>query len=410
MSKKLKLVIIVMSLSLLCISCVSKSTLEPPTSAPSNLTAEKAGIYAAGNSQLCFLDKGMYEAQPILANSVNIFYTDFESLSRIYLCNRPECPHNNESCASYMPMSGTWPPFLFSAGNKLLVAFPSATEQSNPYIVIMNKDASEKKVLLELPSNETMNGFFCADDKFIYFDVTSVTQDGTAQHFLKRASLNSGELSTLTSLDTENTFYSLVSAFDNQLCFVSNPTENDNIIHYILMNPYAPSFETEIHQYTPGDTVSMTDGAYIYDTDTVNHTLTKKNMRDKSETVVNYQVKDEYRVLGVTKSFPNHVILEMAGPVKNGEYDISSTIVDFETKKLHELFLKTPYNNRPIYVLGMYQEMLCVATDYSEYYITQVSSTGATSEVGYISNKYALITQDDFLSSMPNYEIITNVF
>ena len=50
-----------------------------------------------GISSQASTETGLYEIVPSGTKGSNIIYTDFDSKTRTYLCNRPECLHKDEN-------------------------------------------------------------------------------------------------------------------------------------------------------------------------------------------------------------------------------------------------------------------------------------------------------------------------
>lgn len=55
-----------------------------------------------GISSQASTETGLYEIVPSGTKGSNIIYTDFDSKTRTYLCNRPECLHKDENCPSWI--------------------------------------------------------------------------------------------------------------------------------------------------------------------------------------------------------------------------------------------------------------------------------------------------------------------
>ena len=161
-------------LSLACSSCsTAKDTISsdvqstPPTTASDSTTSmddsepiSTASFVKAGNGPLVSLDSGIYEAQIVYENSCSIFYTDPVQEKRIYLCGTPNCTHDNESCPAYFSTPGrTYPPMLLTNGKKILLMFTEALEGSNPSMISIDLDGSNRQTVFEHQIN-MLEGIF----------------------------------------------------------------------------------------------------------------------------------------------------------------------------------------------------------------------------------------------------------
>lgn len=112
-----RILILFIAMFMLC-SCSSGKVSED-----GDIQLEMLTRSSSGNPRYnSFTDDGYYEVMDrVSVGGRNIMYTDFATGKQIYLCNRPECYHNDESCPSYF--SGNYTsvrPFIDKSGTKLL--------------------------------------------------------------------------------------------------------------------------------------------------------------------------------------------------------------------------------------------------------------------------------------------------
>lgn len=97
---------------------------------------------------------GLYERISVYPNSYTIFFTDYETRQQIYLCSRPECTHNNESCTSFVDCkAGNIPGLLYSNDTLYLISPASVSENFLPVIERLNPDGSERKILAQFKAS-----------------------------------------------------------------------------------------------------------------------------------------------------------------------------------------------------------------------------------------------------------------
>ena len=76
-----------------------------------------------------------------------------------------------------------------------------------------------------------------------------------------------------------------------------------------------------------------------------------------------------------------------------------------------EISLRTPYNNRPVYVYATVGDKLYVATDYKTYTVKQSFQDGGSENYEYIAYEYAFISKKDYVNSNDaGYEMVEDMF
>ena len=97
-----------------------------------------------------------------------LYYIDYATHQKVALCNRPECRHNDNTCAAWMPNHAL--PFVI--GDKLyLWCMPEWTEDGpGPYFIQKrNLDGSEPEILWETDTGESIVTGLAANDEYFYF-------------------------------------------------------------------------------------------------------------------------------------------------------------------------------------------------------------------------------------------------
>ena len=120
-------------------------------------------------------EAGAYRLAYRADGSSNITYIDYATCSEIYLCNRPNCTHDNESCTSWLPMDGINKD-VFVAGDHLVIIYNGSTSNieefgaaAMPHIDIANLDGSERKTLITLDAPCEMNMPILSDGNSLVF-------------------------------------------------------------------------------------------------------------------------------------------------------------------------------------------------------------------------------------------------
>lgn len=157
-----------------------------------------------GADGLC-TEKGYYELASTGEGRYNILYTDYQTQTRIFLCNRPDCAHCDETCTSFLNKYGFLFPYedkigLFLFGTTLIDA-PDEERRSRVYS--MNYDGSGRKELFAMDPSVTVTSGMATDGRFFYFVATILDDDDWAKQSpeLVKVDLASGQYQSLKKFD-----------------------------------------------------------------------------------------------------------------------------------------------------------------------------------------------------------------
>ena len=370
-------------LSLACSSCsTAKDTISsdvqstPPTTASDSTTLmddsepiSTASFVKAGNGPLVSLDSGIYEAQIVYENSCSIFYTDPIQQKRIYLCGAPNCTHDNESCSAYFSTPGrTYPPMLLTNGKKILLMFTEALEGSNPSMISIDLDGSNRQTVFELASNQYVRGNFYISNDDIYFDVVQTDSDSSSHYQLWHANIESKEAQEV-------------------------------------------NFDAPFYTDNSGHADSFVSNGFLYTISEEGECVTRTNLISGEKRVTAFPIKEGYSDPAMQYAYDNNLLVTEGSPVVNGKFDVCAYYIDFDNDTATEISLRTPYNNRPVYVYATVGDKLYVATDYKTYTVKQSFQDGGSENYEYIAYEYAFISKKDYVNSNDaGYEMVEDMF
>lgn len=200
-------------------ACSGKSPLQEPSSSPGSSSAAVAssagtvsiltdpygGLYKTG----CSTQAGYYDQFALTPSSVNILYTDYSSRQRVFLCNKPDCLHNNEACTSWFSITGDIKLFTNKANTQLFLissGYADQGEDESKYsgkIYKMDPNGENRSVLYSLAGNESFADAVAADDQFLY--ATILYMDKTQIELkkeIRRIDMNTGSASLVCPLDS----------------------------------------------------------------------------------------------------------------------------------------------------------------------------------------------------------------
>lgn len=156
------------------------------------------------NGKTNYYDKGYYYIADGETNR-NIKYFDYATRKEIYLCNKPNCKHNNSECSSYLDIADMGNIFVYNnnlylvsssgnaGGNSLVITDEGINESSGaetPVIYKMNLDGTNKTKVFECPSGVQIDTTYILNGNDLY------------TFFIKSKSIETGS-NSYTSVETE---------------------------------------------------------------------------------------------------------------------------------------------------------------------------------------------------------------
>lgn len=180
----------------------SRPTPPPAADGASDTEASSAGSVspAASRPPVRYLGQGMplgdgneagyYYLSHREDASFNIKYVDYASRTEIYLCSRPECTHDNESCTAWRPYCGSEGCaipigenlYLMFYGSQLPADHDRYGEPAKLHIEKAGLDGSDARQLVSLPASASLGGQLATDGQCLYMTLMIVEEtedDGT---------------------------------------------------------------------------------------------------------------------------------------------------------------------------------------------------------------------------------------
>lgn len=183
---------------LLC-ACSGKPT--PPTSIPKKSSATKQTLEVKNASLVNTMgdgnEDGFYHLKTRETKDgntmTNITYYDYATRQEVYLCDKPECHHSDDTCTSYLniiPYTGV----LFTHGDGLYLINNETIENVSdaPSILKMDLDGKNRKKLASL------------HDGYRFDDSSFAISGSTLYHgVVKESLINAGSYSLTTQTDKQ---------------------------------------------------------------------------------------------------------------------------------------------------------------------------------------------------------------
>lgn len=148
-------------------------------------------LYVGNNIEGYANEEGFYRTIPRVDGGVNLLYTDFATKHEVYLCNQPNCTHNQAGCTAWFPSSiGSHRPIPI--GESLVMIHGGATgmyemagENALPCIELMNLNGSERRTVCTFGADclisPLVEDSMARDEKNLYFTIEKYSEDETTR-------------------------------------------------------------------------------------------------------------------------------------------------------------------------------------------------------------------------------------
>ena len=361
-------------------------------------------------------DKGLYSVEVYRHDIANIMYLDFATGQQIFLCNRPECKHNDESCTSYISIKGYYAPALLLAGQHLLFMRTGGDEEFPPQIGIADLDGANRRTLCELKSNQNIATELYMDNDFIYFGLTTTNKEELTQtESLVKISLQTGQLDTLYTYPANEAPHIFWGAYQGKLIvdadLVDAAGKPWRSFYWLDINKTGESAFSEepFYTYAADESGIVFSNGCMYVANYKSNVLTEQNMATGqqrswdcsavAQNMVDYggfafgPLFDDYFGIYITKYDDTKAII-------TEEYLLNLTDGSITPETLTR-----PDNGHTIGVEAVYQDSLCVSID-DRPLMFQFEDGEGMHEYESGTSVYAMIDKKDYITSNPNYRII----
>ncbi len=360
----------------------------------------------------------------------NLNYFDYQTKQEIYLCDKPECLHNDETCTSYLPfltIGGTLfvyqkHLYLISSG---MASFNSLGEVTNQGALLyqMDLDGKNRKIIWQLNEGEKFdkstvivggNKIYLPVEKSELFKMgDNSSMDVVKEKRLMALDLNTKKTQKILELKDKD----VIGVCDQNLV-IRQYHYQDDPNKYLENNDYA-GYDKVIQD------VKM--GYFKYDlntkkqSDEVQPNNTSKEFGDyyqnKIYSIVQGKVygldldsgvESEVLALETNKSYmisnfiDDHLIINS---FDKNDYN-NSFVVSLDGLEIKQLTLSKKEPKEPVDILNISQDYLFVKYDHDGKY----EKTWAGTDQFEVSKEYfGLISKDDFFNSVSNYQALIEI-
>ena len=361
-------------------------------------------------------DKGFYSVEVYRQDIANIMYLDFATGQQIFLCNRLECKHDNESCNSYISIKGHYAPALLLAGQHLIFVRHGGDEEFPPQIGIADLNGENRRTLCDFKSYQDIATEFYTDGDFLYFGLDTTDEDALTQtESLVKVSLQTGQLDTLHTYPANEAPHIFWGTYQGKLIVdadlvdaAGKPWRSFYWLDTSKTDGEALSKEP-FYTYAADESSIVFSNGCLYTANYKSSVLTEQNLATGQQRSWDCSALTQNMVAYGGFAF---------GPLFDDYFDIYITKNDdIKTVETKEYLLNlrdgsiTPetlsclYNDHDLQVLGFYQDSLCVIADYKDVTFQYEDEEGIH-EYESVTPVYAMIDKKDYIASNPNYRII----
>lgn len=365
-----------------------------------------------------------------------IMYFDYNSKKEVYLCNKPNCKHDNEDCSAYLKIGQNNELFYYNdylyfinaeaAGNIISVDFDGNRKDNkgNPATIYrMNLDGTDKKKLFIAPSGTQMSMPYLIKENILYC-------------FLETYKINNDKSDSVASSVTERKLIAInldtgkyVSIVDGLHKSFLGEYEGKIVLQEILYIKNPDSFGDNTKGYIDNLYNSKTK-IILLDTNTKNEEIVYEGLYKNVETLKFY--KDGIYFMGQNSKSIEYLNFktkkyEIIKELPKIDYQISTIkddkmliysyidrnayvkdayVIDLKTKDMNEFSLK----DKNGYLIN-------ILSSNDAYYFVKIESIlgkeyttwAGTKQQEIIGTNYGLIRKEDYWASNPNYINMTNV-
>lgn len=370
---------------------------------------------------------GYYRLVPRADSSNNICFVDYKSRTQVYLCNRPECEHCDDTCTSWLPY-GAGGGALFatedhlyylSFGNRNPDVVEAIGKDALPQLIQMARNGTEKEVIHTFGASDIIREGVVFDYNSIYFICDSFEnfeQNGNLpERILYQYDITDRVLNKLEKLSPDD---QIIGTSQREIFLSTTEGAADLSLDAENLQTKVWSYNVDTHEKYDLLTHSYLtvgrayDGVYyLYDPSTT--ALSKTAMMQDGQTEVIREAVFEtefctypYEVKTV---WGKHLFIMYEIPQNNERTEYKATLqsIDLVSGEVEPINLRTDVifgttTPKEVEIVDETSDQFLVIASV-EYIDVTIPFTNAPITLSYPYFHYALIDKQDYLDSKPNY-------
>ena len=207
---------------------------------------------------------GFYQLRANPQAGSNIVYTDFATGSTVYLCSRPECLHEDDTCTSWFPFAMGY--LFMDAKEEHLFCIGNANRATEDTETIwrMTSAGENREKFYQCAPNETLVDAIASGDEHIYFSTQVVNRETRqVEKYLNQANIYDKTVSPLLTCGGGDW---LMGAFDDRLVLLLSDEEDAEMRYatFDIASQTSEPFYSYSYGQSDGGESSFIDGEYLY--------------------------------------------------------------------------------------------------------------------------------------------------
>lgn len=375
-------------------------------------------------------DNGFYEIAYTGETSVNILYTDFESKTRVFLCNRPECTHDTESCTSWIG-DYTGGASLFSDGAYIYVLIWGNSTEYNQNetncarILQIDLNGENRREIYRFKATDSVVGAFVSDSENLYFMMQRMNPSWSGYELcLVKLNTTTKELTPLETYKTGDVWIygvskeNIIMKETDIFSVVSEPNSEQwlenikNVKTKFILFPINGDEPRDILEWTQNDQLGLIANDHYYYIDYNERAFKAFDLYTAETKVIHTDLKTvPQENTNLSPIWDNHFLCEFVKVSSNSaKIKRDWLAIDLYTQQIYNDLLS--YNDfgeqRRVTIIAESKEEFLVVNGKQEITIDFKLANGSVRSQNTITANYAFIAKDDFWSGVPNYQEIVD--
>lgn len=412
--KKLFLILLMLLFSFQTLTgCVAHPDLSNSSSSSSYMesSANSNALTFCGQST----DHGYYNINPMTGERANITYIDYDQKEEIFLCAKPECFHDNDTCLSSIILDESMSvPALCLTENDLLLIQTQPNQTSNSHIEIADLNGNNRRLLCEFPSNYVLSTKLYTDQQDVYLFVDVInTQNTVSTKKMISVNLKSGKIKDVYLYPENETALYIAGSLDRKLIIASIQFDENNsayTVYNFLDVDEGKLDETPLASIQQSTTGSFIENDYLYTIVYSEQQLNQRNLKNGESDSFDFSLicdslEDSFDPNNISVFMIDNNVFRIEIPVFTVDDTIfREFIFDAKEKSFQNFSLLKKYNGDVITILDEDYDRFLVRVDWIEG--SRNSSNGEPYTI--FVPQYAFIDKVDFKNSIENYDFISS--
>ena len=348
-------------------------------------------------------ETGLYEIVPSGTKGSNIIYTDFDSKTRTYLCNRPECLHKDENCPSWIASDSC---LIFTGGTGHNIFILQLETYNSPYTGIWKAEpnGNNRNLLFQFQPNQNIVNGIAADEEYLYItvqEVDSITYQ--PKKLMYQIDIQTGEAAELFSFNANDWLF---GAYEDNLIILSYDSAEKEFAYYRYCVTNGETEEFFRYSATDDEKAPVTalNGNILYLVQPIGNTKAEVsciNLKNNQKLVLCSEIPFfSSETTTILDFVDNKMILQVSDTrqqdsklAKHYQYGI-----DLKTGEVKEnlLLIENGGQAEFINICGAYKNEYCVLSGYDPQTVTLFDDNGTAYESSIYFPVYAFITKEDY--------------